>query len=40
LASVIDTCRKRRISPWRYLAAVIAERRKGNEAPSIPAVAI
>ena len=40
LASVIETCRKRRISPWSYLATVIAERRKGNEAPPIPAAAI
>ena len=32
--------RKRRISPWSYLATVIAERRKGNEAPPIPAAAI
>jgi hypothetical protein len=40
LASVIETCRKRRISPWPYLARVIAERRKGNEAPLIPAIAV
>jgi hypothetical protein len=40
LASVIETCRKRRLSPWCYLATVIAERRKGNEAPQIPVVAI
>jgi hypothetical protein len=39
LASVIETCRKRRISPWPYLARVIAERRKGHEAPLIPAAA-
>jgi len=37
LASIIDTCRKRRISPWKYLAKVIYERRRGNEAPLIPA---
>lgn len=37
LASVIDTCRKRCISPWEYLAKVIYECRKGNEAPWIPA---
>ena len=36
LASVIDTCRQRGISPWPYLAEVIAERRKGNPAPPIP----
>ena len=33
LASVIDTCRKRNILPWLYLAQVIAERRKGNSVP-------
>jgi hypothetical protein len=36
LASVIDTCRQRKVSPWTYLAEVIAERRKGNPAPSLP----
>jgi hypothetical protein len=40
LASVIDTCRKRGLSFWSYLATVIAERRKGNEAPPITAVAV
>jgi len=34
LASVIETCRKRKILPWPYLAKVIAERRKGHLAPS------
>jgi transposase len=28
LASVIETCRKRNILPWPYLAHVLAERRK------------
>ena len=37
LASVIDTCRKRNILPWPYLAQVVAERRKGNPAPPLPA---
>ncbi len=37
LASVIDTCRKRNILPWPYLARVVAERRKGNSAPPLPA---
>ena len=37
LASVIETCRKRHVSPWAYLAEVIAERRKGNPAPLLPA---
>ena len=36
LASMIETRRKRGASPWRYLADVIAERRKGNAAPLIP----
>jgi hypothetical protein len=37
LASVIDTCRKRDVLPWPYLARVVAERRKGNSAPPLPA---
>ena len=37
LASVIETCRKRQLAPWPYLAHVIAERRKGNPAPVLPA---
>ena len=37
LASVIETCRKRQLTPWPYLAHVIAERRKGNPAPLLPA---
>jgi transposase len=36
LASVIETCRKRGISPWSYLAQVVAQRRKGNPAPPLP----
>ena len=36
LASVIDTCRQRGVLPWPYIAAVIAERRKGNAPPPIP----
>ena len=40
LASVIETCRKRNVLPWPYLAKVIAERRKGNPAPSLPPVAL
>jgi hypothetical protein len=39
LASVIDTCRKRHLLLWPYLAQVIAERRKGNPAPPLPAAA-
>ena len=37
LASVIDTCRKRDVLPWPYLARVVAERRKGHSAPPLPA---
>ena len=40
LASVIETCRMRKILPWPYLAKVIAERRKGNPAPSLASAAI
>ena len=36
LASVIETCRQRKVSPWPYLAEVIAQRRKGNPAPPLP----
>jgi len=39
LASVIDTCRQRGVSPWPYLAEVIAERRKGNPPPPLPQLA-
>jgi transposase len=37
LASVIETCRKRSVSPWPYLAEVIRQRRKGLPAPPMPA---
>lgn len=36
LASVIETCRLRKTSPWKYLAQVIFERRKNNPAPPLP----
>ena len=39
LASVIETCRQRQFLPCPYLAEVIAERRKGNPAPSLPIAA-
>ena len=39
LASVIETCRQRDVSPWPYLASVIAARRQGHAAPPLPAVA-
>ncbi len=37
LASVIETCRKRKLSPWNYLAEVISVRRAGGIVPPIPA---
>lgn len=39
LASLIDTCRLRGLSPWTYLASVIAQRRAGQPAPPLPAMA-
>jgi transposase len=36
LASVIETCRKRGLSPWPYLAEVIRQRRQGLPAPPLP----
>ena len=37
LASVIDTCRQRGLSPWEYIAEVVRQRRQGNTAPALPA---
>jgi AcrR family transcriptional regulator len=39
LASIIDTCRQRGVSPWTYLAEVIRLRRQGSDAPPLPAAA-
>jgi len=39
LASVIDTCRKRKVSPWKYIAEVVSERRQGRSAPPLPLAA-
>ncbi|MGF1614536.1 MAG: IS66 family transposase [Gammaproteobacteria bacterium] len=39
LASVIDTCRQRGVSPWTYLAEVIRLRRQGLDAPALPTAA-
>lgn len=39
LASVIDTCRQRGLSPWIFIAEVICERRQGRPAPILPAAA-
>lgn len=36
LASVIDTCRQRGFSPWRYLERAIADRRVGQPLASLP----
>jgi hypothetical protein len=38
--SVIETCRKRGVSPWPYLADVIRQRRKGLPAPPLPQLAV
>ena len=40
LASVIETCRKRVVSPWPYLAEVVRQRRQGRQAPPLPSPAI
>jgi len=39
LASVIDTCRQRNLSPWRFLTDVLRERRQGHPVPLLPAAA-
>jgi transposase len=36
LASVIETCRKRNVLPWPYIAEVIRQRRKGKPVPPLP----
>ncbi|SBT07620.1 hypothetical protein ACCAA_470008 [Candidatus Accumulibacter aalborgensis] len=38
LASVIETCRRRGASTWRYLGTVIAAARKGLPLPPLPAI--
>ena len=38
LASVIETCRRRGASSWRYLGTVIAAARKGLPLPPLPAI--
>jgi len=40
LASIIETCRVRGILPWPYLASVIAARRRGKIAPTLPISAV
>jgi len=39
IASVIDTCYKRKVSPWKYIAEVIRLRRKGLAVPPLPIAA-
>lgn len=39
LASIVETCRKREVSPWGYLAQVIKARRSGQTIPALPAPA-
>ncbi|NNJ84288.1 MAG: IS66 family transposase [Gammaproteobacteria bacterium] len=36
LASVVETCRKRQLSPWPYLAQVISARRCRQSVPPLP----
>lgn len=36
LASVIETCLKRGLSPWPFLAEVIRQHRQGRQAPPLP----
>ncbi|VFM98040.1 MAG: Transposase IS66 family protein [Candidatus Kentron sp. G] len=36
LASVVETCRRRRVSPWSYLAQVIKAQRAGQCVPPLP----
>ena len=38
VASVIETCRRRKASAWRYLGTVIAAARKGLPLPALPAI--
>lgn len=38
LASVIETCRKRKVSSWPFVATVIAAARKGVALPSLPVI--
>lgn len=40
LASTIDTCRQRDVSPWEYIAQVIGERRQNNPAPALPTLIV
>lgn len=39
LASVIETCRKRGLSPWDFIAEAVTERRRAQPAPQLPTVA-
>ena len=39
LASVIDTCRQRGLSPWMFIAETLRQRRQGQPALLLPAAA-
>jgi hypothetical protein len=39
LASVIDTCRQRGLSPWTFIAETLRQRRQGQPVPLLPASA-
>ncbi|MEY6431057.1 hypothetical protein ABC977_01390 [Thioalkalicoccus limnaeus] len=39
LASMIDTRRQRRLSPWRFIAETLRQRRQGLPAPLLPSAA-
>ncbi|BCU06349.1 IS66 family transposase [Allochromatium tepidum] len=39
LAGVIDTCRRRGLSPWPYLTDALRQRRQGLPAPALPLAA-
>jgi hypothetical protein len=40
LVSVIETCRRRRTSAWRYLGTVIRAARQGLALPALPAIPV
>jgi hypothetical protein len=39
LASVVDTCRQRNLSPWTFLTEVLRQRRQGHPVPLLSALA-
>ncbi len=40
LASIIETCRQRAVSPWPSLAEVIRQRRQGFQGSPLPSLVI